>query len=460
MAASTMSPAADVDRYLASFARFEERRARPPSGGASWLAPFRRRAIERFAELGFPTTHEERWRSTNVAPIARIPFEPLAGEPGRDGDAAGQPGPWTRDGGSASLVFIDGRFAPGCSRSTGLPAGAVAASLAEAMVTHPETVESMVTRPSTRLEAHAFAALNGAFFEDGAFINVPRGAALPGPVHLVFLASGRRDRSACHPRILIEIGEGAQATIVESYVGEGAEAYLTNVLTQIEIGPGASLEHIKVQRESVAAFHIAVCLARLGRDSSFASHSMAVGGAIARNEIDALMTAEGGTCTMNGLYLARGRQQIDNRTYIEHAAPHGTSRELYKGILDGSARGVFDGLISVRPGASGADARQVNRNLLLSEDALADTTPQLEILNDDVKCSHAATIGRLSEDALFYLRSRGIDRGAARAILTRAFADELIAGIRPRLVREDLERVVSGWLERPSSTADPVAERA
>jgi Fe-S cluster assembly protein SufD len=242
-----------------------------------------------------------------------------------------------------------------------------------------------------------------------------------------------------HPRNLIVVGTGGRATIVESYVGPGRDAYFTNAVTEIEGGPGAIVEHYKVQRESEAGFHVATVQARLDRDAGFDSYNVSLGGALTRNDINAVLDAEGVQCRLDGLYVASGRQHVDNHTCIDHARPHCGSRELYKGVLDGASRGVFDGRIIVRPDAQKTDARQVNKNLLLSEEALVDTKPQLEIEADDVKCSHGATIGQLDEDAMFYLRSRAISEEAARNLLIQAFVSEVIHRIRIEPLRAGLE---------------------
>ena len=251
-----------------------------------------------------------------------------------------------------------------------------------------------------------------------------------------------------HPRTLIVAEAGSRATIVESYVGTGRGVYFTNAVTEMILGEGAVIEHYKIQTETLESYHVAVSDARLARDSALTSYSVSIGGALVRNDLNALLDAEGADCTLNGLFLAGDAQLVDNHTTIDHAKPRCTSRELYKGVLDGRSRGVFDGRIIVRQDAQKTDARQTNRNLLLSEEALIDTKPQLEILNDDVKCSHAATIGRLDENALFYLRSRGIDHRSARDMLMRAFASDVLAGVRIASLRSGLEAAVSVWLAR------------
>jgi Fe-S cluster assembly protein SufD len=248
---------------------------------------------------------------------------------------------------------------------------------------------------------------------------------------------------ASTPRNLIVAESGSQVTVVESYGGAGDSACFTNAVTEIVVGDGASVAHYKIERESERAFHVATIHARQGRGASFTSHSVALGGALVRNDIRSVLAGEGADCALNGLYLLRGRQHVDHHTVIDHAAPHGTSRELYKGVLDGSSRGVFDGKIIVRPDAQKTDAQQVNRNLIISDEALVDTKPQLEIRADDVKCTHAATIGRIDPEMLFYLRSRAIDERTARGMLLRAFVGDVLGRMKVEPLRAGLESLLA-----------------
>lgn len=436
----------ETDALLAVFEEHETKRV---ASGASWTASLRRGAIEQFARMGFPTTREERWRTTSVVRIAKERFRLANGEHGTKVQA--------RDIERASLgisrgpllVFVNGRLDRDLSVVAALPPGVRITSLAEALENDLDLLEPALARQAPP-EDHPFVALNTAFLSDGGFIFVPEGVLLEEPVRLVFLTTAGDEpettTTMTHPRNLILAGPRTQVTVLESYAAVGEGVYFTNAVTEIVAGEGAIVEHDKVQREGERAFHIAVSAARLERGSALTSHAISLGGSLSRNEIDVRLGAEGAACTLNGLFLARGEQQTDTHTSIDHAKPECSSRELYKGILGGRARGVFDGKILVRPDARKTDARQVNRNLLLSEDALIDTTPQLEILNDDVKCSHAATIGRLDEEALFYLRSRGIDREAARVLLMNAFAGDVLAGIGPQALRRGLGETVSGWL--------------
>jgi Fe-S cluster assembly protein SufD len=289
---------------------------------------------------------------------------------------------------------------------------------------------------------HALVALNTALMEDGVFVRIPKGAVIEKPVHLVFIATGGGDPTVSYPRNLILMEESSQARIIESYIGFDAGVYFTNAVTEIAVGDNAVLDHTKIERESRKAFHIGALQVRQGRSSSFFSHVVLTGGALVRNEIGSVFGGEGGECTLDGLYVAGGDQHVDNRTRIDHVQPHCSSRELYKGILGGAARGIFNGKIIVHKDAAKTDARQTNNNLLLSKEASVDTKPQLEIYNNDVKCNHGSTIGQIDPQALFYLRSRGLEEADAQRLLTFAFASEVIGRVKVERLRLQLEE----WL--------------
>jgi Fe-S cluster assembly protein SufD len=423
--------------YLAEYERFQREL---PAGEPAWIQALRRMAIERFAALGFPTSRQEQWRQTNVAPIAQGTFQRPESDP--DAPDAVDPArltPFTFDA-AARLVFVDGRFSARLSsRGPGdeLPAGVVVASLAQALERCPEKVEPWLGQLA-RFEDHPFVALNTAFLHDGAFVWVPRGAVV-GPIHLLFLSSALEDGRATvsFPRNLIVTGENSQLTLVETYAGSGS--YFSCPVTELAAGPGSVVDHYKVQRESVDAFHMATFQIQGERACAPSSHSIALGGALVRNDVNAVLAGEGIDCILNGLYLLEGSQFVDNHMRVEHAKPHCASHELYKGVLDGRSRSIFNGLIHVHPGAQKTDAKQSNRNLLLSRDAVANSNPQLEIYADDVKCTHGSTVGQLDDDAVFYLRSRGIGLEAARSLLTYAFASDIVERIKVEPVRRDLE---------------------
>lgn len=428
--------AKEHDRYLADFERFAQSAARGPS----WLNQVRRAAISRFAALGFPTTRQEEWKYTNVVPIAKTPF--VLSPPERNGVPAGRLGSVTLgDVVRAQLVFVNGRYAPELSLLGPLPQRVQVGSLAAVLRTDPHKAESYLARYAG-FQEHAFVALNTAFLEDGAFVSIPPGTVLDAPLHLLFLSTTRGEPTVSYPRNLIVVGPESQATIVESYVGLGNDVYFTNAVTELIAGEQAVIDHTRVQLESPQAFHLATLQVQQERSSTVVSHAIGLGGALVRNEINAVLGGEGGDCTLNGLYLVTGQQHMDNHTQIDHVKAHCTSRELYKGVLDGRARGVFHGKIVVHKTAAKTDARQTNKNLLLSSDALVDSKPQLEIFNNDVRCTHGSTIGKLDQDALFYLRTRGIGAEAARRLLTYAFASEILN----RLTVESLRVRLEGWV--------------
>jgi Fe-S cluster assembly protein SufD len=424
--------------YLANFAQFEKTVAEQ---GPPWLHPLRSMAIDRFAELGFPTLHDEEWRFTNLAPLTRIPFQ-LARETELDQRLRKKlQGILDESGPSSLLVFVNGRWAPHLSSLRPLPDGVTVSSLAAVLQAHPEWVEPHLARYAD-CDERPFTALNTAFLHDGAFISVPRGKVVAEPIHVVFVSTAREHPTVSHPRNLILAGVNSQATIVESYLGADNNVYFTNVVTEVITAENAVLDHYKLQRESTAAFHIGTLQVYMGRSSNFTNHSISIGGGLVRNDVNAVLDAEGSECTLNGLYLGSDWQLIDNHTRIDHAKPHCASHELYKGILDGKAHGVFNGKIYVHQDAQKTDAKQTNKTLLLSPDAVIDSKPQLEIFADDVKCTHGATIGQLTDEAIFYLRSRGLGRDDARRLLTFAFANDIIGRIKVEPIRVLLEQAL------------------
>lgn len=432
---------ATKDFYLANFAPFERE---VTHNGQAWTQQLRKAAISRFAEMGFPTTRDEEWKYTNVAPITRVAFQH-----GRQAtpDAASEAlaAASVPELGGVQLVFINGHHVPELSARQGLPHGLEVNSLAAALSSRPHWIEAHLARYAD-FEDHAFVALNTAFMQDGACIYIPRGTVLDVPLHFVFISLPQGEPTASYPRNLLVLEDGAQATVIESYIGLGSDAHFTNAVTELVLGQNAVAEHCKLEWEGSGAFHIATLQVQQARSSTFVSHAFAVGGALARQDINVVLQGEGGDTTLNGLYMATGQQHIDNHTRIDHVMPHCISREFYKGILDGKARGVFNGKIVVHKDAQQTDAMQTNKNLLLSEDASIDTKPQLEIFNNDVKCAHGTTIGQLDANSVFYLRSRGLDEDAARSLLTYAFASELVHRIKLEPLRTKLNDFVLTWL--------------
>ena len=420
-----------IDSYLSSFERVN-------GSVPAWLTTLRRDAMHRFADQGFPTTRLEDWKYTDVTPITKLPFRLATGLPvrvAREVAEAASFGTGTR------LVFVNGRYLPELSSTAALPTGTRVTSLGRVLAHEPDLVEAHLARYADA--DHGFTALNTAFIQDGAVVYLPRRAVVPGPIHLLFISQPAGDPVVSHPRILIVAGEDSQATVVETYVGNGGTAYFTNAVTEIVLGVNADIAHYKLQCESEQAFHVATTEARQEAGSRLRSYAVSLGGALTRSDISTRLDAEGCECSLDGLYMAAGTQHVDHHTSIDHRQPHCTSRELYKGVLDGNSSAVFNGKVYVRPHAQQSDAGQVNKNLLLSDDATIDTKPQLEIFANDVKCSHGATIGRLDDEALFYLRSRGIDAAAARSLLIAAFANELIGRMPAAPVRAQIERLVS-----------------
>jgi Fe-S cluster assembly protein SufD len=431
----------EQNAYVAQFARLEKEAA---GGRRSWVQRLREEALERFAELGFPTTRDEEWRQTNVEPIARTGFHPAARR--LDGIAPRDLARFTFGNLScAQLVFLNGTFAPQLSSLGALPRGVRAGNLESALEADRVLIEPHLARYASHSD-HAFRALNTAFLRDGAFLHVPRGTVLEAPIQLLFISAARGEKTHSHPRNLILVDDDSQVTILETYAGLGKDVYFTNAVTELVVGSGAVVEHYKLQRESDHAYHVATFQAHIARGGNLTDHSFSLGGALARNDVNAVLAGEGAECTLNGLFLATGQQHVDNHTRIDHAKPRGTSREFYKGVLAEKSHAVFNGRIIVRPDAQKTDSKQTNRNLLLSEEALIDTRPQLEIYADDVKCTHGATIGQLDEEALFYLRARGIDAKAAHALLIQAFASDVTHRVRLEPVRAQLDRLVHQWL--------------
>ncbi|MEE9284144.1 MAG: Fe-S cluster assembly protein SufD [Dehalococcoidia bacterium] len=427
------------DQYLAQFEAFE---AGLSLNGTGWLGPVRKAALGRFRDLGFPTARRgnEAWKYTSVAPIAREPFTFAS-----DGSTRGIP--WSdvqrlapRGQGWTRLVFIDGRYDPALSSPP--PAnGLRVVNLAQAAADDRGLVERHLTRYAP-FGQDAFTALNTAFLHDGAFVSLAPAQSADTTVHLIFVASGQQ-RTISHPRTLIVAGEGSRVTVVESYVSLADAAHFTNAVTEIVLEAGAALDHYRLSLESTAAYHVGITRVRVDRDASLTSTAIAWGSALVRNDLGVTLDGPGASCQLNGLYVTTDSQHVDNQTFIDHASHHTTSRQYYKGVLDGKSRAVFSGRVRVRPDAQQTDARQANRNLVLSDGAEIDTKPSLEILADDVKCSHGATAGRLDEDALFYLLSRGLDSETARGVLVRAFAREIIDTIRLKAVGAFVTRLFS-----------------
>jgi Fe-S cluster assembly protein SufD len=410
------------------------------SGGPEWARALRTNAGARFAQIGFPTRRDEEWRYTNVAPIVETRFKLATGTSNL---AAEQIAPFSLTGiDCVQLVFVDGLFHPALSTRQVLPKGCVVESLAKTLAQGDGVVQENVGRHAT-YDRNAFVALNTSVLGDGAYIHVPRGTVVETPIHLLFISTAPVGApQASHPRNLIVAGENSQATVIETYVGLTQSVYFTNAVTEFVCSPSSVIDHYKVQRESSQAFHVSTTQIQLDRACRFSSHAINLGGSLVRNDINAVLGGEGIECTLNGLYMAKDNQLVDNHTSIDHAMPHCDSHELYKGIIDGHGRGVFNGKILVRQDAQKTDAKQTNQTLLLSAEAQINTKPQLEIYADDVKCTHGATVGQLSDEALFYLRTRGIDQSTARDLLTYAFASDIVSRIKVEPIRAQLDHAL------------------
>ncbi|MGH9351968.1 MAG: Fe-S cluster assembly protein SufD, partial [Terriglobia bacterium] len=402
-----------TETYFADFARLERETAAP----ASWVQPLRKAAMEQFAEAGFPTTRQEDWRFTNVAPVAKASFNRAL--PGRDGLTLGHLNAILLKEVAARLVFVNGFFKPELSLLENVPQGVRVVNLAAAFETPAKQLEEHLARHA-ETGRNAFVALNTAFIQDGAFVQIANGETLKNPIHILHIRTRGSAGTVTHPRTLVVAGRDAKATVIESYAAFSGEAYFTNAVTEVVVGENSAVEHVKLQEESEGAFHIGTVQSQQARSSRFHSHSISLGALLARHDINAVLGGEGAECTLNGLFQVAGRQHVDHHTRLDHAMPHCSSREYYRGVLDGKSVGVFNGAIIVRKDAQKTDAIQSNKNLLLSEEAVINTKPELQILADDVRCTHGATIGQLDEDAIFYLRARGIGLQAARHLLTRA----------------------------------------
>jgi Fe-S cluster assembly protein SufD len=434
-----------LQHYLEGFTSLEKS---APSRQHPWLRKLREDGFARFAETGFPTIRDEDWRFTNLSAIAQTPFRLV-----RENDhlpSQGAIAPYHVAGAACRLVFVDGRFVSELSSVGILPGGATISSLANAIAQHPANVEQHLGR-YLNIQRDPFSALNTAFIEDGAYVHIPKSVILESPVHLLFISLGHDTPSVSHPRNLIVAEENSQATIVEDYVslGSSSDKALCNTATELVAGDRSVVSHYMIEREHGQAFNVSTLRIHQGRAADVSSHSVLIGGALVRNNVHPVLAGEGSECLINGLFIGNGRQHLDNYMLVEHASPHCGSRQFYNGILDGHAHGVFHGRIIVHKDAQKTDAKQTNRNLLLSDTAQIDTKPQLEIYADDVKCTHGATIGQIEENALFYLRSRGIDETSARRLLLGAFAGECFDRMKEgparkhveNLVREDLRRI-------------------
>jgi Fe-S cluster assembly protein SufD len=430
-----------VSSERGALASFQAAAAQPAQGAETpqWLVERRLAGWRSFEAAGLPTTRDEDWRFTSVAPIARSTFVSPNGDV--DPAALGERATWLRFGAPCALVFVNGCYAP--ALSCPWPDDSVRlAPLSHFLLESPGLIEPHLARVANG-GGGAFAALNTALGREGAVVVVAPGRVIETPISLVFIeSSGSAPQVvAVHPRVLVVVGRGARATLVEAYGGTPG-CYLANAVTEVVVEDGGDLDHLRIQKEDENAFHMGALGAHLGRDSRYRLMALDLGASLSRNNIDVRLGGEGGECELDGLFMLAGSQHADSHTTIEHASPHTTSREVYRGIVEGVSHGVFHGRIIVRAGAQKTDAFQLNKNLILSRGALIHSTPQLQIHADDVRCKHASTTGQIDPAALFYLRARGIGEDAARQLLTYAFAGDIISRMRVPAVRQAIEALL------------------
>ena len=437
-----------LESYLESFSEFEKLAA---CHALPWLRKLRQDAFAGFCEVGFPTTHDEDWRFTNVSAIAQTAFRLTRNRRVRLSQQELEP--YRVAGVACQLVFVNGHFAREPSLLGKLPNGVKVSSLGGEISSNPGAIEPHLGR-YLDFRRDAFCALNTAFVEDGAFVHIPRGTVVEEPMYLLFVSTADDAPSMSHPRNLIVAEEDSQATFVEDYVSLGGGAVFCNTVTELVAGDHTVLSHYMIEREHKEAFNISTLRIQQGRSANVVSHSVLLGGALVRNNVHPVLAGEGGECLINGLFIGNGHQHLDNYMLVEHASPRCASRQFYNGILDGNAHGVFHGRIIVHKDAQKTDAKQTNRNLLLSDDAQIDTKPQLEIYADDVKCTHGATIGQIEGDALFYLRSRGIDELSARKLLLFAFASECLDRMKQGPIRKHVEGLINHCLFQEANASD------
>ena len=439
-----------LEQYSGYLAQYEELEASWEANRLPWLTQLRDHGWSRFAALGMPTARRgnEKWKYTNVGPIANGSFgHPLGLDPNYDiaPDQIAESAPWQEDW--VNLVFLDGRFSSSLS-SAPLSNGVYAGGLGGIPAEHANALREHLGQHALVGE-DGFTALNTAFLHDGLFVRVPEGAGAPSLINLVFATTDRHQPRVTYPRVLVVAGPGTQLTLTESYVSLTQEPSLTNAVTEIVLEENSQVRHCRLLLENQQAFHVGTSRIYQAQNSSFTSTSFAKGAALGRSDLHCLLDGPGASCTLSGLYLTTGHQHMDNFINIEHAKPHGTSRLLYKGILDGHSRAVFGGTVLVRKDAQHTDAHQTDKNLLLSPDAEIDTKPSLFIYADDVKCGHGATAGHIDAETLFYMRSRGLDLETASRILIQAFAGEIIEKVEPEPLRDYLEKLFAGAVSAP-----------
>ncbi|MBV9926633.1 MAG: Fe-S cluster assembly protein SufD [Acidobacteria bacterium] len=423
--------------YADAFREFAASR----EGEPAWVGRLREGAFGYFEELGFPTTDEEDWKYTNVAPLVRKAFPPAA--LGRDEvEVVGVETFVSAEAGRSRLVFVNGVYSPEHSSREALPPEVTVEELGAALAgEHGEVLWNHLGRLSGE-RGNAFEALNAAFLGGGALLRVPKGVVVEAPVQLLFLTAPGETEAATFPRVLVVAERDSRLDLIETHASTADAEYLTDAVVEVFVGEGARVTHYKVQDEAGSAYHVAATRAEVSKDGTYDLTTVTLGARLSRHEIEVVLTSPGAACHVDGLYLVGDGQHADTHSLIEHREPDCASRQTYKGILDGKSRAVFNGRVYVHEGARGTDAQQSNKNLLLSTDARVDTKPQLEIYNDDVKCAHGATVGQLEEEELFYLLSRGLHPDLARNLLTYGFAEEIVEKIRFGSIRAQLDEAI------------------
>ena len=447
----------ETNHYATAFREVTRGRG---SDEPSWLQSLRESSFDQFERTGFPNIKQEEWKYTNVAPIAKVNFAPVLVNNGTELTGTNALAPFAYEEARQSrLVFVNGMLRKELSSMEAVPAGVIAMDLDAALRSsqYEATIrEHLEQYPYA--DDSGFSALNTALFARGLFLKIPRGLSVAAPIHLLFIGEDHDGSTppAAFPRVLIGAEANSAATIIESYASPNTSVYLTNAIVDLAVGDGARIQHYKIQRESMGAFHVATTRAQLGSHATYNTTTINFGAALSRHNIDVRMDHEGAECSIDGLYMVDGSQHTDTHSVIDHRQPHCTSQQLYKGILDGKSRAVFNGKVFVRHGAQQTDAQQTNKNLLLSKEARVDTKPQLEIFADDVKCTHGAAVGQLDEEELFYLESRGINPGLARNVLTYGFAGEVIERIGIESIRRELDAAVLNRL-RSGFEIEPIS---
>ena len=433
-----MSELKDIkNQYLKSYELFENSLN---GDRVSSISGLRKAAFGKFSDLDFPTTKDEEWKYTSIAPLLEHNFIPSLQKKSLTKEQVKNF--LFEDLDSNVVIVVNGFYSDELTTLTNIQKEVEVSSIAKAISSDSPLVKEHLGKYAD-FTTHIFTSLSTAFTKDGVLVHIPEGKIVEQPIHILFITDSGNEKLLIQPRNLFVAEKNSQTTIIEHFVNIDSGIYFTNTVTEIVVGENAIVDHIKLQEESKEAFHIGRMEVDQERSSNFASHFVSLGSSITRNEFNSKFNDEGGECKLNGLFLTEGNQLFDVHTLIDHAKPHCNSHEHYKGILDDVSRGVFNGKVIVRQDAQKTNAFQENNNIILSKEALINTKPQLEIFADDVKCSHGATIGQLDKDAMFYLKSRGIGEETARTILIHAFASDVIKSVKVEAVKNYIENILN-----------------